>query len=177
MSVATEGVNSIVFRALANTDAGDTQVKFCQVVIKGQLPIARVRSNSYEDWLMEFQGHEYDLQSRVPWSPFVVPLLYSFEGSSSLLWAWVPQVFKSCDTAHRRTTYAVMPYYPGTLKAWFDRFRLSARRLRVGSGVGLFGSGMFRSRSKKSIADGTDTSESRFKTSFVLHIYSHIAFL
>ena len=179
MSVTTEGVNSVVFRALTNTDAGDTQTKFSQVVIKGQLPIARIRSNSYDEWLMEFQGHEYELQSRVPWSPFVVPLLHSFEGSSSLLWAWVPQVFKSCDVAHRRTTYAVMPYYPGTLKAWFDRFRLSgrmsARRLHAGSRVGLFGSGIFRNQSKKSIADGKGTGDSRCDTSLALRMQNNIA--
>lgn len=147
MSKATEGVNSIVFRALAKTDAGDAQSNLAQVVLKGQLPLARTRSDSYEEWLQKYQGHEYELQSLVPWSPFVVPLLHSFEGSSSLLWAWVPDAFKLLDTAHHRTTYAVMPYYPGTLKTWFDRFRQPSR-LRQPSSVGLFSAGIFRSRAK-----------------------------
>lgn len=146
MSKATEGVNSIVFRALAKTDAGDAQSNLAQVVLKGQLPLARTRSDSYEEWLQQYQGHEYELQSLVPWSPFVVPLLHSFEGSSSLLWAWVPDAFKLLNTAHHRTTYAVMPYYPGTLKTWFERFRQSSRLRQPGS-VGLFG-GIFRSRAK-----------------------------
>ena len=91
--------------------------------------------NPLTSWLPQRQCYEYKMQSLVPWSPFLVPLLHSFEASSSLIWAWVPPVFKLTSTAHRRTTYGVTPFYPSTLKSWFLRFRqrLSSHRNRRSS--------------------------------------------